>query len=82
MVDIVDTGNEGSNVVLFVNTGLAFLQLRNTVLVDMALETGLADGVLVTVVLGPGSGVGDVSGGHCEKVLCVKEWGARGAREL
>jgi hypothetical protein len=48
----------------------------------MALETGLADGVLVTVVLGPGSGVGDVSGGHCEKVLCVKEWGARGAREL
>lgn len=68
VVDVVDASNEGSNGVLGINTGLTFLQLGDTVLVVVAAETGLAYSVLVAVVLGPGGSVGDVSGGHCDKV--------------
>lgn len=74
VVDVVDTGNEGSNGVLGIQAALASLQVQlgNTVRVGVALEAGLgADSVLVTEVLLPRGGIGDVRGGHCGKVFVV-----------
>lgn len=83
MVDVVDTGNEGSNGVLGIQAALASLQVQlgNTVCVGMALEAGLgADSVLVTEELLPRGGIGDVRGGHCDKVLVVRRKVARKVR--
>ncbi|KAK5814266.1 hypothetical protein F5H01DRAFT_346246 [Linnemannia elongata] len=70
MVDVVDTGNKGSNSVLGIQAGLALqVSSGHTVRAVMALKSGRADSVLVTEELGPWGDIGDVRGGHCDDVF-------------
>lgn len=67
VVDVVDTGNEGSKRVLLIQASLTLLQVGDTVLVVVARESlvnarfgGAAE------VLGPGGSDGGGVSGHCD----------------